>query len=233
MIDTAGFTDKDSKRPEYRSLYEELPFIEAYSKHTDLRIEKDGPELAIGAKRDGEQDWDIHGKRQLDFLISRGLKPEHSLLDIGCGTGRLACKAVEYLDKGNYVGIDISEAAIDNCRKLIHKLFLTDKEPLFKVESGGLASVQYLPFHMIWAHSVFTHLPEDAIDNIFWYLSRMAFGEFCFTYKQSDAPRRSGLKQFQYPISYLSQMAARHGLGCEALPVDWPAGQKTARVYRG
>ena len=108
-LDITGFSDKDSKRPEYRKLYEQNDYITAYSAHTDKRIETDGPELAIGAKRDGLQDWEIHSQRQLDFLTSRGLRPYHPLLDFGCGTGRLASRAVPSLEEGNNPWIDIPE----------------------------------------------------------------------------------------------------------------------------
>jgi SAM-dependent methyltransferase len=226
MLDTTGFQDKDSRKPEYRELYEKHDFITAYSLHTDLRIAKDGPELAIGAKKDGEQDWDIHGKAQLDFLISRGLKPEHTLLDFGCGTGRLACKAIPYLNDGNYVGIDISAEAIALCRKNN-----PDKRPIFIQGSGGM-DVPAMPYHMIWSHSIYTHIPEEVIERIFSDLSKMAFGEYCFTYKHADIVRRSGLKQFQYNPAFFSALAGKYGMNAEALPHEWPAGQKTMRIFR-
>lgn len=222
MIDVSGFSDKDSKRPEYRELYESYSFIEAYAKHTDLRIAKDGPELAIGARRDGSQDWGIHGKQQLDFLISRGLKPEHSLLDIGCGTGRLACKAADYCQ---YTGLDISQSAIEHCKATVNAEFIHG--------DGTLKPVKDRAFNLIWAHSVMTHLPADAIEALIQDLSEMAFGEFCFTFKEAGQVHRSGLKQFQYPVSFFVKLAERYGLKAERLPHEWPAGQKTMRVWRG
>jgi hypothetical protein len=35
--------------------------------------------------------WEAMGKLQFDFLISRGLKPEHVFLDIACGPLRGGC----------------------------------------------------------------------------------------------------------------------------------------------
>lgn len=222
------YRDKDSKVPEYAELYEKHDFITAYGKHTDLRIAKDGPELAIGAKRDGSQDWEIHGQMQLQFLISRGLKPEHRLLDLGCGTGRLACQAIPYLNEGNYVGIDISAEAIKHCRAIE-----TDKKPTFIHGDGSLKpAIPLSPFNIIFAHSVFTHLPADVIETIFQDLSKIGFGEFCFTYKSASAVTRSGLKQFQFPPSFFVGLARKYGMDGEVVPFDWPAGQKTFRVFR-
>jgi SAM-dependent methyltransferase len=57
--------------------------------------------------------WDELGKLQLDFLRSEGLRPDHKLLDIGCGCLRGGIHFVRFLDAGNYFGVDISEALLD------------------------------------------------------------------------------------------------------------------------
>tara|TARA_R110000822_G_scaffold31017_8_gene89942 strand:+ start:1053 stop:1751 length:699 start_codon:yes stop_codon:yes gene_type:complete len=229
-MDTSAFTDKDSKKPEYRELYEENDYLTAYSLHTDLRIARDGKEAAIGSNDKGGQGWDEHGQQQLDFLKSRGLLPEHKLLDFGCGTGRLASKAVPYLNEGNYTGMDISRSGIDECLKLANDENMAEKWPLFIYGNGTMDQVEDQQFHLIWAHSVFTHLPPEAIKAIFGNLAGMSFGEFCFTYKRSDSLRRSGLKQFQYPPSWLIATAKEFGLACGTLPHEWPAGQKTMNL---
>lgn len=238
MLDTSGFTDKDSKRPEYRELYETLPFVEAYATHTDMRIQKDGPHLAIGAKADGLQDWEIHGKEQFDFLVSRGLAPGDTLLDLGCGTGRLARQVVPYLDPGHYTGLDISAGAIGECMKLAQAEGWGQRSPRFVYGDGSLFDAKvYGPFTRIWAHSVLTHLPPEIVTALFEDLSEMEFAEFCFTFKglhQLDPQRnhRTGLKQFKYRIDWLIEQAEKQGLKAQPLPRVWPAGQQTMRVWR-
>jgi SAM-dependent methyltransferase len=46
------------------------------------------------------------GKCMFEFLVESGLRPEHALLDFGCGALRLGIWAIPYLDEGNYFGID-------------------------------------------------------------------------------------------------------------------------------
>ncbi len=227
----ASFSDKDSGRPEYRSLYERHDFITAYSAHTDKRIEQDGPELAIGAKRDGLQDWDIHSQQQLDFLTSRGLRPYHTLLDFGCGTGRLASRAVPYLEKGNYTGIDISPKALECAAHYLKAHNMIDKMPRL-VLGGGQISAAGEKFDFIWSHSVLTHLPMEILQDIFLDLSTMEFQEWCFTFKEREAPKRTGLKQFGYSAQSLINCASNYGLKAEKLDVEWPAGQKTMVVRK-
>jgi SAM-dependent methyltransferase len=46
------------------------------------------------------------GRFMFDFLVESGLRPEHRLLDFGCGALRLGVWAIPYLDTGNYFGVD-------------------------------------------------------------------------------------------------------------------------------
>ena len=61
--------------------------------------------------------WDS-GKRLVDHLIRHAdLRPDSHILDIGCGTGRLAHALRSYLDGGQYHGIDIRADYVQACRK--------------------------------------------------------------------------------------------------------------------
>ncbi|WP_240661570.1 class I SAM-dependent methyltransferase [Nioella ostreopsis] len=52
--------------------------------------------------------WDETGRAQMAVLLEAGLKPHHFLLDIGAGSLRLGCKALDYLDPGHYWATDAS-----------------------------------------------------------------------------------------------------------------------------
>lgn len=58
--------------------------------------------------------WDEIGELQLDFMVSEaGLTPGMKLLDLGCGSLRGGVHFVDYLDPGNYYGLDINASLID------------------------------------------------------------------------------------------------------------------------
>jgi len=53
-------------------------------------------------------DFTAVGKLEYYLLLQNGLKDNHTILDIGCGSGRLAYQLRKFL-KGVYIGIDIVE----------------------------------------------------------------------------------------------------------------------------
>lgn len=226
-VDTSGFTDKASKNPDELALYLEADdYVTAYARHTDLRVRRDGAALAIGGQ------WEEHGPLQLAFLRRHGLTPRSRLLDLGCGTGRFARHVVPFLEPGRYVGLDIAPAALDHAVKLSHQEGWGARRPCFVLGDGTLGQVVDRPFDIVWAHSVFTHLPAKLIGHVLADLAGMEFGAFLFTYKRRDKPMRTGLKQFGYPPEVFARMASVVGLSAETLPDKWPQGQSTMRVTR-
>jgi len=117
-------------------------------------------------------------------LISRGLKPEHRVLDIGCGIGNLAIGLRDYLH-GGYDGIDIHPEAIAWCQQAI-----TPRYPSFRFHRVDVSSRAYnqggtLPastfrfpfadrtFDVIFLASVFTHMMPDAVERYLHEISRL------------------------------------------------------------
>lgn len=46
------------------------------------------------------------GKCIFDFVVSAGVLPRHRVLDFGCGALRLGHRLIDYLEAGNYFGVD-------------------------------------------------------------------------------------------------------------------------------
>ncbi|MFS2295205.1 MAG: class I SAM-dependent methyltransferase, partial [Actinomadura sp.] len=64
------------------------------------------PEAAVGSR--SHERWLKLGQMQFDYLLEHGLKPGDRMLEIGCGNLRAGWRFIDYLDAGNYYGIDIS-----------------------------------------------------------------------------------------------------------------------------
>lgn len=69
-----------------------------------------------------------------DELISRGLRPEHRVLDIGCGIGNLPLGLAGYLTD-SYDGMDVHAEAVAWCQRAI-----TARHPTFRFHRADLAS---------------------------------------------------------------------------------------------
>lgn len=211
----AAMPPKSVRYPEEVKLYQEHDFLTAYALHTDKRIAETGAQAAIG----GGENWEAHGNLQRDFLIRRGLQPEHRLLDIGCGTGRLARKVAPYLVRGNYYGLDISSRALSAACKLALEEGWHNRFPQFLL--GDLPSDAPM-FDFAWAFSVFIHLPYGiCVEVMRSTASRLPrSGQLLFSYVPEERSWRSGLKQFRHTLEDSQRMCAQAGLSFEDCG-DW------------
>lgn len=117
--------------------------------------------------------WEELGGLQLDFLKSQGMQPRHRLLDIGCGALRLGVKAVDYLDSGNYFGLDLSRELIDAGYEKELGAAQRARLPQSNLTANDQFDFSFLPESIDYAiaQSVFTHLPLNHIRRC---LSRLA-----------------------------------------------------------
>lgn len=107
--------------------------------------------------------WEEIGKLQSDFLVKQGLRQEHYLLDVGCGSLRGGIHFIRYLEQGHYFGIDIRKDLLDAGRTELKMNNLTYKNPiLVKMGNFDFKSLNQ-KFDFALAQSVFTHLPLNSI----------------------------------------------------------------------
>jgi SAM-dependent methyltransferase len=117
-------------------------------------------------------------------LVTRGLRPEHRVLDIGSGIGNLAIGLTGYLT-GTYDGIEIHPEAVAWCQRAI-----TPRYPAFRFRRADVASEAYNPrgaapasmyrfpfpdrsFDFIFLSSVFTHMLPEAVEHYLHEIARL------------------------------------------------------------
>jgi len=109
--------------------------------------------------------WDEIGLLQFEMMREQGLRPQHKLLDIGCGPLRGGVNFVGYLDAGNYFGIDFNQSLLDAGYNA--ELTDADREKLprenLKCGSDFNFGVFDEKFDYAIALSVFTHLSLNHI----------------------------------------------------------------------
>ena len=176
--------DKDKIQQMVSTLYKENEYLEAYSKHTDYRVELN-PQEAVGGQ------WEIIGQLQFEFLVKRGLSPNHTMLDIGCGTLRGGRHFIKYLNISNYYGMDISPKAIEYAKQLVINEELSEKKPRIILNKGkNLLFREFTnnKFDYLLAQSVFTHLKPEHIKECFGNIGSVMHNEsiFYFTYNMGN-----------------------------------------------
>jgi ubiquinone/menaquinone biosynthesis C-methylase UbiE len=101
--------------------------------------------------------WESMGLRCAKLLRQCGLESGMTVLDFGCGSGRVASALSKQIQLANYVGIDVVP-------ELLHYAALVcPKEYQFVLNQSLELPVAEGSFDVIYAFSVFTHLLQTEI----------------------------------------------------------------------
>ena len=184
--------------------------------------------------------WDELGKLQLDFLLAQGLRPDHYLLDVGCGSLRGGVHFIRYLEPGHYYGIDRNGERLEAGRTVeLPRYGLTEKHPVLERVDDFAVDRLGREFDYAVAQSVFTHLPAEAILLCLRNVAKVLVpgGRFFATYNErtGDGPDRVDRPElaydkdpiFRYDFASLAALADGTGLEPERIG-DWghPRGQQ-------
>lgn len=159
---------------------------------TDIAVSHGMPPMTMFVQ------WNVMAEAQLKILLDKGLKPEHTLLDFGCGMGRLAVNAIQYLNDGNYAGIDADERYMNICTDLVKPIekscqLLLNRE--FAFEKFNMT------FNYGMAQSVFTHLSDDQVRRCVAQLCKVMAKGGCFVFSYIETNYPIGLVyEGEYPL---------------------------------
>lgn len=134
--------------------------------------------------------WDRMGRLQLDFMIDHGLHPSMRLLDVGCGPLRAGIHFVDYLDAGNYYGIDINESLLDAGHGTELPPALRSKLPRDHLRCTDRFDCDFgVAFDFAIAQSLFTHIPLNDIRLCLYRVARVMTvgGSFFATFFEAPA----------------------------------------------
>ena len=161
---------------------------------------------------------------QLNYLKSKGLKPDSVLLDYGCGALSAGRFFVDYLDAGRYIGADVAKAVLDEGSRRLNNLSLDGKKArLIHIKNNHLPYEEIGKVNLIWAQSVVTHMsPEDLstmISQIALIMDEESKFLFSFTKNESGVKHRK-FKDWEYDLNTLVGISEKHGFDCE-IQKDW------------
>lgn len=121
-----------------------------------------------------------------EFLLrAGGLKPEHDVVDIGCGCGSIAFPLTKHIGPGgSYCGLDVYAPAVAWCTKNITRRFsnftfrhVAVSNPIYNAK-GEAARTCHLPLgdataDLVFLRSVFTHMNPEEVSNYLKEISRV------------------------------------------------------------
>lgn len=184
------------------------------------------------------ESWLKLGQMQFDYLVGHGLQPGDRMLEIGCGNLRAGRLFIDYLNPGNYHGIDISPDILLAAQQTLVDFGLQAKLPHLTLVND--LKFEFLPsakFTVIHAHSVFSHSPPDVIEECLAHVGRIMTPDaiFDFTFDRTEGAEHQILREdFYYRTETLIALAGQHGLDAQFM-ADWeelPHAQSKIRITR-
>jgi hypothetical protein len=174
------------------------------------------------------------GVEQFDILVSYGLKPHHTLLDVGCGWLRGGINYIEYLDVGHYCGFDKEQNQLNRGEILLKGKDLIYKKPTIKF-IGGTRDIWGLfgrrkKFDYMMAYSVFTHIDPYMAERLFIHVIPYlkTGGRFFATFHKRKVDevwigkkhmsRADEYSVVKYPFSFFKDLAHKNGMFVKELP---------------
>ena len=162
----------------------------------------------------GLWDW-ARGKYYYEFLSQCGVSPSDTLLDYGCGYGRVAIPVLRGQGPdGNFIGLEISERRLELAREWIAREGLESKShELILSKDNSMPFVASSSVDVVWVLSVFNHMPDAELDTCLEAMHRVLKpGGKLFCYYLTDEPgSEHTIKTFMRSDEYMAERLRRYG----------------------
>jgi SAM-dependent methyltransferase len=133
--------------------------------------------------------WETLGRLQFDYLLGRGLEPQHYFLDVGCGPLRAGAHFIRHLEPGHYYGVDKNEAMLEEARRVeLPRHGLVAKRPVLQAVDDFAFRRLGREFDFALAHSVFTHISLNSVIRCVMEMEQALApgGQFYATYWENE-----------------------------------------------
>lgn len=98
-----------------------------------------------------------------EIVRDAGLKPNQTLLDLGCGIGRLACEVIPWMEAGGgYIGTDVSVTMLTRAEQRLAAVAPSPAASVRWIKQVGRSfPLEPNSVDMFCAFSVFTHIEHE------------------------------------------------------------------------
>lgn len=208
----------------------------------EARRDDRGRELPIGARHHrafvgAAESYDIAGALQFNLLTFLGLREDHYLLDIGCGSLRGGRLFISYLAPDHYYGLEPEDWLVQEgiAKEVGHDL-IDLKRPVFSNDSEFTLTTFGQQFDFLVAQSIFSHASSSQIERCLSEAKQVMAPNALFIATFVQGERDYEGDGWVYPgcVSYslerIVALAEDQGLACRT--IEWPhQTQQTWVVY--
>lgn len=172
-------------------------------------------------------DYDLVSAMCFGLLVALGLRQQHRVLDIGCGSLRVGRLLIPYLNQAGYTGLEPNDWLIEQgIESEVGRDQVHIKRPRFarcEDASGLIADGER--FDYVLAQSIFSHCGTDLMSDWLGQIAGLLADDGVAIATYVHGEEDSLAKGWIYPdcVAYreqtLADLAVRHGFGFAAL--DW------------
>lgn len=203
-------------------------YHEYYVQRVEQSLDAGDVHVSLGARSVQDARHEAAGQMILGHLVREGLRPEHTLVDYGCGSLRIGRHLIGYLEPANYVGADVTERFYREGLANLDPALREEKRPRFQPIDATWPRESGVPPDFVISIGVLIHVPRAELDE---YLDRVAalVGPTTRAYVSFfDAARHARLSEMTWTWPAERLLAAARARGFAAAVMDlpeWPLAQ--------
>jgi hypothetical protein len=137
-----------------------------YAADARRRINAGDAHATLGVTSVDRESVAARAQRVLENFKLAGCRPEHVVVDYGCGSLWIGEAFMDYLNPGNYVGLDVSDAFFAEGLARLPPDFVAHKRPSVEVIGDSvLRAVQEREPDFIFSLAVMQHVPPEDLPD--------------------------------------------------------------------
>jgi SAM-dependent methyltransferase len=198
---------------EFTAFKEENPdatFAQYYASSAIRKINAGQAHSTLGAKlykrgSDGEKDFWTAGQKAFErYKRISEIEPSKKVVDYGCGSLRLGIHFIQYLDRGHYFGLDVTNDFFQLGQQIIGEEILSEKQPsLSVIDEAGVERAAAFGADFVISNAVSYHVHPDETASYFRNLTILASkpgARLFFDVKISPKPLRFRERGWAWPL---------------------------------
>lgn len=185
-------------------------------------------EVALGSNEAFWKSGEAHAGR---LFAAFGLRPEHRVIEYGCGSLRLAAHFIRFLEPGNFLGLDVIDGYFELGKQALGPALPAEKRPRLEIISdASLAGARQFGADRIYSNLVCVHIHPDEIGAYFSNLVSLAHrggARLIFNAEISETPVRYKFNCWAWPLDFYKENMrgldlVRASIGRERIKEGYP-----------